>query len=228
MCNQRYPFNWTRYLYIRHGETIETYLRDTVHPAIQHASEQGGGTILLNEVRYRWNNHQIMNTRLKKIFAYLDRYYVMIHSLPCLMDVGTRLFKTEIYQNYKEDITMAILMLIDQDRHGEIIDKTLVHDMMKLYECMGMRSLEAYATDLELPFLESTRAYYRKKRVEWIDNTRNESIPDYLIKVERAHEEEQRRVAEYLHLSTESRVRAVVEDELMFVGFVLLLSGRSL
>ena len=226
MCTQRAPFNWSHDLYPRHGVTIETYLRNTVVPALRDKSEQGGA-IFLKEVKYRWSNHKIMNKWLQQLFAYLDRMYVKYHRLPTLQQVGLQLFKTEIYQNYSTDITRSILILVDQDRNGEIIDKTLVPAMFEMYKCLRDRNYSTYATELEAPFLESTRAYYRQRRMEWIAN--DDSIPDYLIKVERAYAEEQRLVAEYyLNEISESRVRAVVEDELMFVGFVLLLSGLSL
>ncbi len=161
-----------------------------------------------------------MNKWLQKLFRYLDKTYVRRFSLPKLEQVGLQLFETEVCQSYGTDITRLILILVDQDRNGEIIDKTLVRAMFEMYECMS-----TYAIELEAPFLESIRAYYRQRRMEWIAN--DDSIPDYLIKVERAYAEEQRRVAEYLNGNSQSRVRAVMEDELMFVGFVLLVSGWS-
>lgn len=124
-------------------------------------------------------------------------------------------------------------MLIEQEHNGKIIDQMLVHTMRKIYECMGLGLLKAYITDVETPFLEATCAHYQQKQNEWI--FANDSIPDFLIKVEKAHGEVQRHVVEYLNgrwpefqLSTESQFHAVVEDELFFVGFVLLLSGHSL
>lgn len=211
MCTQRSPYNWSRDLYIRHGETIETYLRNTVLPALQDKTGQGG-TILLNEVKHRWSNHQIMNKWLKKFFTYLDRYYVKHHSLPTLEQAGLQQFKTEIYQNCKENTTTAIISLIDEERDGEIIDKTLIKCIVELYESMGMGSLEAYTSDLETPLLEATRAYYGRKREEWIAK---DSTPDYLIKAEKALGEEKVRVTDYLNPASEPRIRAVVEDEIL-------------
>lgn len=122
MCTQRSPYNWSRDLYTRHGETIEAYLRNTVLPALQDKTGQGG-TILLNELKHRWSNHQIMNKWLKKFFTYLDRYYVKHHSLPTLEQAGLQHFKTEIYENSKENTTSAIISLIDEEREGEIMTK---------------------------------------------------------------------------------------------------------
>ncbi|KAL7437071.1 hypothetical protein ACHAXM_007132 [Skeletonema potamos] len=211
MCTQRSPYNWSRDLYQRHGETIEQYLRNTVLPALEDKSGQGG-TILLNELKHRWSNHQIMNKWLKKFFTYLDRYYVKHHSLPTLEQAGLRHFKEEIYMNVKENTTTAIISLIDEEREGEIIDKTLVKNIVELYEQMGMGSLDSYTNDLEQPLLDATRSYYGRKREDWIAR---DSTPDYLIKAEKAFGEEKDRVASYLNSATEPKLRNVVEDEIL-------------
>lgn len=211
MCTQRSPYNWSRDLYQRHGETIEQYLRNTVLPALQDKTGQGG-TILLNELKHRWSNHQIMNKWLKKFFTYLDRYYVKHHSLPTLEQAGLQRFKEEIFQNVKDNATAAIIALVDEEREGGIIDKTLVKSIVELYESMGMGNLDSYTADFETPFLEATRAYYARKREDWITK---DSTPDYLIKVEKALNEEKIRVVEYLNPASEPKLRRVVEDEIL-------------
>ncbi|GAX29145.1 cullin 1 [Fistulifera solaris] len=210
MCTQRSPYNWSRELYQRHGETIEQYLNDYVLPALKDKPRQGPN-ILLTELQHRWKNHQIMNKWLKKFFTYLDRYYVKHHSLPTLSQAGLRCFRSHVYDVMKADTTQAILSLINDEREGKIIDKTLVKSIVELYESMGMGSLEAYTADLEQPLLESTREHYARKREEWI----NDSTPDYMIKAEGALREESDRVAEYLNSSSESKILKVLEEEIL-------------
>ena len=211
MCTQRSPYNWSKDLYQRHGETIELYLTSKVLPALREKTGQGG-TILLTELQNRWKNHQIMNKWLKKFFTYLDRYYVKHHTLPTLSQAGLKHFKTHIYDEMKQDTTAAILTLINEEREGEIIDKTLVKSIVELYESMGMGTLDAYTADLESPLLDSTREYYARKREEWIVS---DSTPDYLIKAERALIEEKNRVADYLNPASESKLLRVCEDEIL-------------
>lgn len=211
MCTQRSPYNWSRELYQRHGETIENYLTSKVLTALREKAGQGG-TILLAELHVRWSNHQIMNKWLKKFFVYLDRYYVKHHTLPTLSQAGLRSFRTHIYEETKSDATESILHLINSEREGEIIDKSLVKSIVELFESMGMGSLDAYNADLEDPLLESTREYYAKKRQEWIAT---DSTPDYLIKAEAALNEERNRVADYLNQSSETKLLKVVEEEIL-------------
>mmetsp|Transcript_49470 Transcript_49470/g.59897 ORF Transcript_49470/g.59897 Transcript_49470/m.59897 type:complete len:744 (-) Transcript_49470:240-2471(-) len=211
MCTQRSPYNWSRDLYQRHGETIENYLTSTVLPALREKTGQNG-PILLKELQSRWVNHQIMNKWLKKFFTYLDRYYVKHHSLPTLSQAGLKHFKTHIYDEMKRDATASILTLIDEERERMIIDKTLIKSIVELYESMGMGNLDAYTADLEAPLLDSTRDYYAKKRQEWIVS---DSTPDYLIKAERALNEERLRVADYLNPASESKLLRVCEEEIL-------------
>lgn len=222
MCTQRSPYNWSRELYQRHGETIEHYLTTQVLPALRDKTGQGG-KILLTELQHRWVNHQIMNKWLKKFFTYLDRYYVKHHSLPTLNQAGLRCFRTNVYDEMKTDTTAAILSLINDERERKIIDKSLIKSIVELYESMGMGSLDAYNQDLEEPLLVSTREYYAKKREDWI----NDSTPDYLIKAEEALNEERNRVADYLNSSSESKILKVVEEEILEKVETTLLEKES-
>lgn len=222
MCTQRAPYNWSQQLYQRHGETIEQYLNNNVLPALCDKKGQGG-TILLMELKHRWQNHQIMNKWLKKFFTYLDRYYVKHHSLPTLHQAGLRCFRTNVYDEIKEDTTGAIHGLINEEREGRIIDKSLVKSVVELYESMGMGTLDAYNDDLERPLLTFTREYYARKREDWI----NDSTPDYLIKAEDALDEERKRVEDYLNPSSEAKILKVVEEEILEKVETVLLEKES-
>jgi cullin 1 len=222
MCTQRSPYNWSKELYQRHGETIERYLTSYVLPALLE-KKNGGSTILLTELQHRWVNHQIMNKWLKRFFTYLDRYYVKHHSVPTLSQAGLRCFRTKIYDEIKADTTAAILSLINEEREGMIIDKSLVKSIVELYENMGMGTLDSYSTDLEEPLLVNTREYYGQKRTEWI----NDSTPDYLIKAENALQDEKVRVADYLNSNTESKLLRVLEEEVLEAVETTLLEKES-
>jgi|AntRauTorckE5430_2_1112549.scaffolds.fasta_scaffold03384_2 cullin 1 len=211
MCTQRSPYNHSRDLYARHGETIEHYLTRTVLPALRAKASQGG-TILLNELQLRWSNHQIMNKWMTKFFNYLDRFYVKHHSLPTLSRAGLHHFKENIYEEIKRESTNAIIGLIDQEREGNMIDKTLIKTNIELYENIGMGILESYTTDLEGPLLNATREYYAKKREEWIVA---DSTPEYLIKAEKVLLEEKNRVHDYLNPASEGKLLRVVEEEIL-------------
>jgi cullin 1 len=222
MCTQRSPYNWSRELYQRHSDTIERYLTTNVLAALRNKTGQGG-TILLTELQRRWVDHQFMNKWLYNFFHYLDRYYVKQGKHPTLSRAGLRCFRTHIYDEMKSDTTTAILGLINEEREGKIIDKSLVKSIVELYESMGMGSLDAYNTDLEESLLNSTREYYARKREDWI----NDSTPDYLIKAEEALNEERNRVADYLNSSSESKILKAMGEEILEKVEMVLLEKES-
>jgi len=180
----------------------------------QHSTKKSGqgGPILLRELQYRWSNHQLMNKWLMKFFIYLDRYHVTHHTLPTLGQAGLKHFKTHIYEVIKVNTTHAILSLINQEREGEIIDKTLVKSNVESYELIGMGNLDSYTNDLETPLLDSTREYYAKKREAWIVT---DSTPAYLIKAEAVLNAEKNRVTDYLNPASESKLLKVCEEEIL-------------
>jgi len=102
--------------------------------------------------------------------------------------------------------------LINQEREGEIIDKTLVKSNVETYEMIGMGNLDAYTNDLETPFLASSREYYSKKREAWIVT---DSTPAYLIKAEAVLNAEKNRVTDYLNPASESKLLRVCEEEIL-------------
>jgi len=51
--------------------------------------------VLLRELYQRWCNHKLMVRWLSRFFNYLDRYYVLRHSLHPLKDVGLLCFRGE-------------------------------------------------------------------------------------------------------------------------------------
>jgi cullin 1 len=231
MCTQRSPYNYSKELYLRHGETIKQYLVNTSLPAllekisISESSHSSGPSILLVELQKRWNNHQIMNKWLAKFFMYLDRYFVKHHSHPTLSQSGLQIFKTEVYDKVKAHATVAVLDMINEERESGIIDTTLLRSIVELYEAMGMGMLDAYTADLETQFVESTRSYYAKKRDSWIVG---DTTPEYLIKTEAALEEEKNRVGKYLNPASEPKLLRVIEEELLeHVEMVLLEKENS-
>ena len=79
-----------------------------------------------------------MNKWLQKFFMYLDRYYVKHHSLATLAISGLRNFKSLVYDEVKRDVANAMLAIVDSEREGKDIDRTLLKQIVELFETMGM------------------------------------------------------------------------------------------
>ena len=48
-----------------------------------------------------------------------DRYHVKYHHLPVLEDAGLNLFKTEVFDKVKANLTKSIIELINNEREGK-------------------------------------------------------------------------------------------------------------
>eukprot|EP01036_Dinobryon_divergens_P035228 gene35228-45619_t len=150
----------------------------------------------LDEFVKRGSNHWVMNEWYRKFFMYLDRYHVKQNKLSPLEEAGLGHFKTIVFDAVKINLTDAIIELIDRERKGGIINRHLILSTVQIYERMGMGKLDVYCADLEQRLLEDTRVHYADKANEWIAK---DSTPDYLLRVEKALEEEKSRVSNYLN-----------------------------
>lgn len=220
MCTQKTPFNWSEQLYGRHGEAIANYLTNRVVPALKALHDEA----LLREFVHRADNHAIMNKWYAKFFTYLDRYHVRYHQLASLTDAGLRSYKALVYANTKQAVTACLLVLIKEERSNVLVDRDLIKKCAEMYEKMGLGSLEAYETDLEAPFLAASKEHYASSSGQWIAS---DSTPSYLLKVEKALDEERARVANYLHTSTESKLLQCLDGELLEKQLIQLLEKEG-
>ena len=62
----------------------------------------------------------------------------------------------------------AILMLIERERDGETIDRTLLKNVLGIFIEVGMGGMEKYQENFEAPMLTDTAAFYRRKAAAWI------------------------------------------------------------
>lgn len=208
MCTQQAPFNWSTELYERHGEFLQEYLETFVLPALQGLH----GQHLLEELVRRGENHLIMNKWLSQFFMYLDRFHVTYNSLPTLTETGLSKFKVTVFDEVKEDVANAVLLLINQERDGGTIDRGTIANSIELFVSMGMGRLDVYVVDFESALLQWARLYYEQKANEWLQD---DSTPAYLIKTENALNDESYRVAQYLNSESEPKLLKAVEEELL-------------
>ena len=71
---------------------------------------------------------------MQKFFAYLDRFYVEMHSVTNLSDQGFKIFKNTIFQPLCDSTTAAITAEIMKQRNDEImIDVELLKGTVEIY-----------------------------------------------------------------------------------------------
>ncbi|GFH22359.1 CULLIN_2 domain-containing protein, partial [Haematococcus lacustris] len=219
MCTQKPPHDYSEQLYVKYKEAFHLYTVEKVLPALREHRDE----VLLRELYHRWGNHKLMVRWLSRFFCYLDRYYVLRHTLPALKDVGLQCFRDLVYSEMKKKAREAVLRLVDKEREGELVDRALIKNILGIFIEVGGRSLtgmDCYERDFEESLLAETGAYYQRKAALWIEQ---DSCPEYMVKAEEHLRLEEERVDNYLHSSSKPRLLKEVELEVLSVHQTALL-----
>jgi len=208
MCTQRTPNNWSEQLYRRYGEAMSDYIQRQVLPALREKSD----IPLIKELLQRWNNHKIYVKWMDRFFTYLDRYFVKLQSVEPLYNRGYSIFHQLVFEECKKDTRNALLRVINLERQGEHIDQDLVKGVVDMFIDLGIGNLNVYTTELEEAFLPATSDYFVRQASGWLSE---DSFPEYLRKSEVALTAEEQRVTNYLHRSTQPKLKYVVIQALL-------------
>nr|XP_043640334.1 cullin-1-like [Erigeron canadensis] len=210
MCTQKPPYDYSQQLYDRYKICLTEYLKATVLPSLKEKHDE----FMLKELLIRWSNHKIMTRWLSRFFHYLDRYFIQRRSLPTLKEVGLTCFRDLVYKalKVKVKVKLVVITLIDREREGQQIDRSLLKNILDIFVEMGMGKMECYENDFENPMLKDTSAYYSRKASNWIQEY---SCPEYMLQAEDCLKKEKERVSHYLQSSSEPKLLEKVRHELL-------------
>ncbi|KAK4743694.1 hypothetical protein SAY87_010006 [Trapa incisa] len=147
---------------------------------------------------------------IRSIALYLDRTYVKqtpnVHSL---WDMGLQLFRKHLSLclEVEHKIVTGLLRMIERERLGESVDRTLLSHLLKMFTSLGI-----YSETFEKPFLECTSEFYGAEGMKAMQQS---DIPDYLKHVEVRMHEEHERCLLYLDASTRKHLIATTEKQLL-------------
>ncbi|KAK4847817.1 hypothetical protein QYF36_006218 [Acer negundo] len=220
MCTQKPPHDYSQQLYDKYKEAFEEYITSTVLPSLREKHDE----FMLRELVKRWANHKVMVRWLSRFFHYLDRYFIARRSLPPLNEVGLTCFRDLVYIELKDNAKDAIITLVDKEREGEQIDRSLLKNVLDIYVEIGMGQMDNYEQDFEAHLLQDTGAYYSRKASNWI---LEDTCPDYMLKSEECLKKERDRVSHYLHSSSESKLVEKVQHELLVAFATELLEKEN-
>lgn len=77
-----------------------------------------------------------------------------------------------VYVETKKRAKDAVLMLVEKEREGELVDRALVKNILGIFIELGMGNMECYEKDFEEFLLAETSSFYRRKASEWIEQVR--------------------------------------------------------
>lgn len=173
---------------------------------------------------------------IRKIFGYLDRFYVKRAQKPTLDELGYDSFRENVFQAIKAEVRSIILVMLEKERAKETVDQVLIQSVVRIFIELGNGSLKLYTEELETPYLKAVAEYCKNVSNRWAEE---DSFPVYMIRVEEALEDEVHRCKTYFTEQTEERSLLICEAELLDAhqhkllmkehsGFIpLLLQGRK-
>uniref|UniRef100_A0A914C0K7 Cullin family profile domain-containing protein n=1 Tax=Acrobeloides nanus TaxID=290746 RepID=A0A914C0K7_9BILA len=218
-------------------ERLKKFISDFVGELLVTCKDKAGNQ-LLEKYTTLWKQFQFSSTVVNGIFAYLNRHWIKREldeghqDIYEVYNLAVVTWKTILFETLHQNVTAAILKLIEQDRNGEKIQNSLVSGVISSYLELGINEqddnanfntnagggrraiakLAVYKNHFEKRFLEDTRGYYTTESTEFVQNN---SVTEYLKKVERRLSEERDRCALYLNESTQDPLAKTLEDVLI-------------
>ncbi|GJD07990.1 Cullin-1 [Galdieria sulphuraria] len=208
LCTQKPPHIYADQLYASIKETEVQYLKERVLPSVKSLHNE----FKLKELVHRWENHKVMMRWIRKIFGYLDRFYVKRAQKPTLDELGYECFRDNVFQAVKAEARSIILSLLEKERMSETVDQLLIQSVVRIFIELGNGSLKLYTEELETPYLKAVAEYCKGVSNRWAEE---DSFPVYMIRVEEALEDEVRRCKTYFTEQTEERSLLICEAELL-------------
>merc|ERR1719270_2724176 len=146
----------------------------------------------------------------RSIFLFLDRTYVLQHpGILSIWDLGLDTFRRHIltHQLVQTRTVEGILMLIEQERHGDMVDRSLLKSLLRM-----LADLQIYQEAFEKKFLAATEKLYSAEGLKLINDL---PVPGYLAHSEKRLREENERLLHYLDQSSKWQLIHTVGKQLL-------------
>lgn len=200
----------------------------------------------LKAVETIWHRHCTHMLRIRSIFLYLDRTYIVQGAVRpdarSFWDMGLLIFRHHFAtpnsskaainhsrfhisssssslvtsSDVQEKTVSGLLTLVDRERDGDTIDNSMLKNLLTMFTAIG-----TYDEVLEKAFLAATDSYYRRESDRLIVN--NLDVPAYLIHAERRILEESTRAIRNLDPQTRIPLISTVERRIVSDHVVTLL-----
>ncbi|EMR08692.1 hypothetical protein PNEG_02870 [Pneumocystis murina B123] len=180
--------------------------------SIKNESLKYNDEALLQFYSHQWSKYTSASFCIHHIFKYLNNFWVKrkidegktgVYNVYTLALVR---WKLDMFDDIHEKVTETLLKVIEKQRNGEIINTSLLKNVINSYVSLGLDEkdssklvLDVYNNYFEKPFIASTEVYYRIEAEKYISEN---SITDYMKKVEARFNEEKTRIQLYLHPNT--------------------------
>jgi len=194
-------------VYSQLKDLVEGHTREMVK---QFLGESMDKLIFMKKMNEAWSGHCQQIIMVRSIFLFLDRTYVLQQpGVLSIWDLGLDTFRRHIltHQLVQTRTVEGILMLIEQERHGDMVDRGLLKSLLRM-----LADLQIYQDAFEKKFLLATEKLYSAEGQKLINDL---PVPGYLNHVEKRIKEENERLLHYLDSSSKWQLIHCVEKQLL-------------
>ncbi|KAK9179899.1 hypothetical protein WN943_029105 [Citrus x changshan-huyou] len=139
-------------MYDKYEQILEDYMPSKVLPSLREKHDEYD---LLRELLKSWANHKFLAKWLSRVFLPLQAGYIPRMALPELNAFGLSCFRDLVFEAIKDKVKDAVIALIDREREGEEIDRTLVKNVLDLFVEIEVGKMHCYEKDFEEHMLAS-------------------------------------------------------------------------
>ncbi|CAO3632698.1 unnamed protein product [Mucor fragilis] len=224
-------------LYHDVAKVIADYLETTAEQAIVPAfintsvetSTADEGASFLKTVKKVWDDFKAAIDLILQVLYYLnDR--LPKYNLPSVDEMGLNLFRDKVIRSKQHPIQQhlisAMLTQIQLERNGDVIDRSAIQSAVSmLVELTDPDTkLTVYAIDFEATYLDTTTSYYQIESQKLVSSY---DAPEFMRKVEKRLEEEYERTVHCLSMTTEIKIRTIVETQLIANNLKTLMEMKN-
>ncbi len=197
-------------------ELVECHVLESVKPFLGESLDK---LIFMKKMNECWSSHCQQMIMTRSICLFLDRTYVLQHpTVLSIWEMGLDTFRRCIltHQLVQTRTVDGVLMLIEQERHGDQVDRSLLKSLLRM-----LSDLKIYKDAFEKKFLFATEKLYAAEGQRLVNEC---DVPEYLSHVEARLKEENDRLLHYLNPSSKWQLIHTVEKQLLSEHLSALLS----
>ncbi|KAI7908004.1 Cullin [Cokeromyces recurvatus] len=203
------------------ADYLETIAEQVIVPAFVNSSNEtstaDAGASFLKTVKKVWDDYTTAIDLILQVLYYLNERLPK-YNLPSVYDMGLNLFRDKVVRSQKypiqKHLISAMLTQIQLERNGDVIDRSALQSAVAMLAELTDPETNntVYVVDFEVDYLETSTSFYQIESQKLVSSY---DAPEFMRKVEKRLEEEYERTVHCLSMGTETKIRTIVETQLI-------------